>query len=111
MAETWLYTESDVVNIPDYELHHLPRSSAYTTDDLFYESLKNMSHGGVGVYAKADAVYHEIRIEKKNLEVLIFRIPEIDCIIVNIYRTQQYSIDKFLTNLHSLLCEIIALFC
>ena len=106
ITETWLNSECDTVYIPGYEFNHVPRSAAYTTEDEFYVSLKEMAQGGVGIYAKQGSKYRKMKYTGKNLECVIFIIPDINLVVVTIYRTQKYQIGKFLGNLNCLIEDI-----
>ncbi|XP_063435688.1 uncharacterized protein LOC134716608 [Mytilus trossulus] len=109
LTETWLESCSDDVHLPNYKLHHLPRSAAFASNNPLYASLQEMSHGGVGVYVKSDSEYEEFDISQKNLECIIFKVPKMNVVIATIYRTQKYQIELFLRNVHALLSELVQL--
>ncbi|CAG2192522.1 unnamed protein product [Mytilus edulis] len=109
LTETWLESCSDDVHLPNYKLHHLPRSAAFASNNPLYASLQEMSHGGVGVYVKSDSEYEEFDISQKNLECIIFKVPKMNVLIATIYRTQKYQIELFLRNVCALLSELTQL--
>ncbi|XP_063436496.1 uncharacterized protein LOC134717928 [Mytilus trossulus] len=109
LTETWLESCSDDVHLPNYKLHHLPRSAAFASNNPLYASLQEMSHGGVGVYVKLDSEYEELDISQKNLECIIFKVPKMNVLIATIYRTQKYQIELFLRNVRALLSELTQL--
>ncbi|XP_063411255.1 uncharacterized protein LOC134694188 [Mytilus trossulus] len=109
LTETWLESCSDDVHLPNYKLHHLPRSAAFASNNPLYASLQEMSHGGVGVYVKSDSEYEEFDTSQKNLECIIFKVPKMNVLIATIYRTQKYQIELFLRNVHALLSELTQL--
>ncbi|CAG2199123.1 unnamed protein product [Mytilus edulis] len=109
--DIWLksITDSDDVHLPNYKLHHLPRSAAFASNNPLYASLQEMSHGGVGVYVKSDSEYEEFDTSQKNLECIIFKVPKMNVLIATIYRTQKYQIELFLRNVGALLSELTQL--
>ncbi|XP_071152909.1 uncharacterized protein [Mytilus edulis] len=109
LTETWLESCSDDVHLPNYKLHHLPRSAAFASNNPLYASLQEMSHGGVGVYVKSDSEYEDFDISQKNLECIIFKVPKMNVLIATIYRTQKYQIELFLRNVGALLSELTQL--
>ena len=106
LTETWLDKKANC-NIDGYQLRHLSRFEAFDSSTKFYNSLKDMSHGGVGVFFKDESNFKVVTLPCQNLECYMFEIYPINVIVLTIYRTQKYNLHRFLQNFNDLIERVL----
>ncbi|XP_061193261.1 uncharacterized protein LOC133201474 [Saccostrea echinata] len=107
-TETWL-NKKDYVSptlVPNSDVYAVYREDAYTSSDPIFRQLKLQSRGGVAIFTK-DVKHTRYTGSVKDIEcasILVLE-PTVVAVFV-IYRPPIYPMDKFKTNITSLLSQI-----
>ncbi|XP_029933202.1 uncharacterized protein LOC115377530, partial [Myripristis murdjan] len=105
VTETWLTAQSslDSVQIEGYTFHSRPRGLCYSSSNPKLLELKNLEHGGVGLYSVDNLDCDILQVPDLNLECLVCLCNKFNILLAVIYRPPCYPITLFKQNLGKLL--------
>ncbi|XP_029933198.1 uncharacterized protein LOC115377526 [Myripristis murdjan] len=105
VTETWLTAQSslDSVQIEGYTFHSRPRGLCYSSSNPKLLELKNLEHGGVGLYSVDNLDCDILQVPDLNLECLVCLCSKFNILLAVIYRPPCYPISLFKQNLGKLL--------
>ncbi|XP_029923306.1 uncharacterized protein LOC115370422 isoform X2 [Myripristis murdjan] len=105
VTETWLTAQSslDCVQIEGYTFHSRPRGLCYSSSNPKLIELKNLEHGGVGLYSVDNLDCNILQVPDLNLECLVCLCNKFNILLVVIYRPPCYPNSLFKQNLGRLL--------
>ncbi|XP_029910642.1 uncharacterized protein LOC115361416 [Myripristis murdjan] len=105
VTETWLTAQSslDSVQIEGYTFHSRPRGLCYSSNNPKLLELKNLEHGGVGLYSVDNLDCDILQVPDLNLECLVCLCNKFNILLAVIYRPPCYPITLFKQNLGKLL--------
>uniref|UniRef100_A0A667ZG45 ATP-dependent DNA helicase n=1 Tax=Myripristis murdjan TaxID=586833 RepID=A0A667ZG45_9TELE len=92
VTETWLTAQSslDCVQIEGYTFHSRPRGLCYSSSNPKLIELKNLEHGGVGLYSVDNLDCNILQVPDLNLECLVCLCNKFNILLVVIYRPPCY---------------------
>lgn len=109
LNETWLWPDQNTchLTIEGFQLHHLARREAYSSDGEHTTLLHESKGGGVAMYFKENEDEKEIvHCSVQNIESIAVKFLKENFIIVTVYRPPTLNISVFLQALKSLVDEI-----
>ena len=102
LTETWLDNTKEM-ELCGYHLVNLPRSQAFDGSTDLFQYLKTLQNGGVGVYIKDGCRIKAVPLPVNNLECVVVELECSNTLVVNIYRTQKFSMNTFMKQVAILL--------
>nr|XP_061819798.1 uncharacterized protein LOC133608527 isoform X1 [Nerophis lumbriciformis] len=105
VTETWLSAQSstDCVQIEGYTFHSRPRALCYSSNDVKLSEIRDLEHGGVGLYVVDNSDCEILQVPDLNLECLVCLFTKENLLMAVIYRPPCYPISLFKSNLVKLL--------
>ncbi|XP_030019009.1 uncharacterized protein LOC115439319 [Sphaeramia orbicularis] len=105
VTETWLSAQSstDSVHIDGYIFHSRPRALCYSSSNPKLSELRDLEHGGVGLYTAGDLDCEILQVPDLNLECLVCLCSKLNIVMAVIYRPPCYPNSLFKQNLGKLL--------
>lgn len=105
VTETWLKVQStsDCIDIDGYVFHSRPRSLCYNNKNIKLSEIRDLEHGGVGLYTLADLECQILQVPDLNLECLVCLCTKFNILMAVIYRPPCYPILLFKQYLGKLL--------
>ncbi|XP_029934951.1 uncharacterized protein LOC115378676 [Myripristis murdjan] len=105
VTETWLTAQSslDGVQIEGYTFNNRPRGLCYSSSNPKLLELKNLEHGGVGLYSVGNLDCNILQVPDLNLECLVCLCNKFSILLAVIYRPPCYPNSLFKQNLGRLL--------
>ncbi|XP_061811977.1 uncharacterized protein, partial [Nerophis lumbriciformis] len=105
VTETWLSAQSstDCVQIEGYTFHSRPRALCYSSNDVKLSEIRDLEHGGVGLYVVDNSDCEILQVPDLNLECLVCLFTKESLLMAVIYRPPCYPISLFKSNLVKLL--------
>ncbi|XP_030019133.1 uncharacterized protein LOC115439438 [Sphaeramia orbicularis] len=105
VTETWLSAQSstDSVDIDGYIFHSRPRALCYSSSNPKLSELRDLEHGGVGLYTAGDLDCEILQVPDLNLECLVCLCTKLNILMAVIYRPPCYPNSLFKQNLGKLL--------
>ncbi|XP_029931521.1 uncharacterized protein LOC115376171 [Myripristis murdjan] len=105
VTETWLTAQSslDGVQIEGYTFNNRPRGLCYSSSNPKLLELKNLEHGGVGLYSVGNLDCNILQVPDLNLECLVCLCNKFNILLAVIYRPPCYPNSLFKQNLGRLL--------
>nr|XP_061819803.1 uncharacterized protein LOC133608529 isoform X1 [Nerophis lumbriciformis] len=105
VTETWLSAQSstDCVQIEGYTFHSRPRALCYSSNDVKLSEIRDLEHGGVGLYVVDNSDCEILQVPDLNLECLVCLFTKENLLMAVIYRPPRYPISLFKSNLVKLL--------
>nr|XP_061838349.1 uncharacterized protein LOC133620798 isoform X2 [Nerophis lumbriciformis] len=105
VTETWLSAQSstDCVQIQGYTFHSRPRALCYSSNDVKLSEIRDLEHGGVGLYVVDNSDCEILQVPDLNLECLVCLFTKENLLMAVIYRPPCYPISLFKSNLVKLL--------
>ncbi|XP_061883615.1 uncharacterized protein LOC133634970 [Entelurus aequoreus] len=105
VTETWLTAQSptDCVQIQGYTFHSRPRALCYSSNDFKLAEIRDLQHGGVGLYVVDNSDCEILQVPDLNLECLVCLFTKENILMAVIYRPPSYPNLLFKSNLVKLL--------
>ncbi|XP_061923815.1 uncharacterized protein LOC133663392 isoform X1 [Entelurus aequoreus] len=105
VTETWLTAQSstDCVQIQGYTFHSRPRALCYSSNDVKLAEIRDLQHGGVGLYVVDNSDCEILQVPDLNLECLVCLSTKENILMAVIYRPPSYPNLLFKSNLVKLL--------
>ncbi|XP_044221305.1 uncharacterized protein LOC122991901 isoform X4 [Thunnus albacares] len=105
VTETWLTAQTSLnsVQMCGYTFHSRPRSLCYTNSNPKLSELKNLQHGGVGLYCLDNLDYQILQVPNLNLECLVCLCINLNILMAVLYRPPSYPSSLFKHNVEKLL--------
>nr|XP_061819389.1 uncharacterized protein LOC133608199 [Nerophis lumbriciformis] len=102
VTETWLSAQSstDCVQIEGYTFHSRPRALCYSSNDVKLSEIRDLEHGGVGLYVVDNSDCEILQVPDLNLECLVCLFTKenllmayaVDCAVVSTYFSDHEAI-------------------